>query len=251
MRYGAMFGATAAGLAAIGVAAATFAGWAFAIPFAWGSVSFALAALAYAGLGAGTLGKRADGALPLWSRVAHGPFLLTGLASMRLFHAGVPRTPWHEVGPGVLLGRRPTRADATAFAAEGFTAIVDLCAELPATRLYDPRVHAYLALPVLDHEGPTTPQLDAAIAWIERVRADPGAKVLVHCALGRGRSATVVAAWWIARGDPRVASASVADVDAVEAALRNVRPISLSDDQRAALGAWWAQRDQRTRRPSA
>lgn len=248
MRYAAVFGAMAAGCAVAGAAAVSAGGGWVAAPFAWGASSLGLAALAYAGLGPEILGKDAQGRLPLWSRVVNGPFLLLCLASMRLVHAGLPRAPWNEVAAGVVLGRRPTRRDGRAFAAEGFTAIVDLCAELPATRLLDPAQH-YLALPVLDHEAPTLPQLVRAVQWIEAERVRPGGRVLVHCALGRSRSATVIAAWWIATAG---AGVRAVDLARIEATLRELRPdVTLSPDQRAQLEAWCRYVDQLTFRPRA
>lgn len=247
MRYAATFGAMAAGCAvAAGAVVLAGGGW-LAAPLGWSAASLGLAALAYAGLGPGILGKDAQGRLPWWSRVVNGPFLLLCLASMRVVHAGRPRAPWNEVAPGLVLGRRPTRLDAPAFTAERFTAIVDLCAELPATRLRAPD-QAYLGLAVLDHEAPTVPQLAEAVRWIEAERARPGGRVLVHCALGRSRSATVIAAWAYATALPGERPA----LDGIEATLRAARPdVALSPDQRAQLDVWQRYVDQLTLRPRA
>lgn len=225
MRYAIAFGTV--GCAAVLLAAL--------VPFTaarvlagWVAVSFGAAALAYAGLGPRLLGKRATGDLPLWSLALNGPFLLTGLASMRFVRMGIGEAPWHEIAPGVLLGRRPSRLDRASFRSLGVTAVLDLCAELPATRTLTGTEH-YKLLPVLDYEAPTLAQLEEAVAFVEAHRAT--GKVLVHCALGHSRSATVVAAWRMAT-DPR-------EVDAVEADLRAARPgVLFTEPQREVLRAW-------------
>jgi protein-tyrosine phosphatase len=105
-------------------------------------------------------------------------------------------------------------------------AILDLCAELPATRARTGR-ERYRSLPVLDMAAPTPEQLADAISWIDTQRAR--GPVYVHCALGRSRSATVVAAWRMAHGLDT-------DPDQVEASLRDAREVvDLTAAQRAAL----------------
>ena len=224
MRYAWAFGAMALGCALM----AALLPWWLAVPCAWFAVSFALASAAYARVGPGFLGKRADGEIPLWSLFLNGPFLVLGLASMRMFHVHVPDAPWSEVAPGLILGRRPSRLDTERFRALGVTAILDLCAELPATRARTGR-EDYLSLPVLDYASPTPAQLDEAIRWIDAHR---DGKVYVHCALGRSRSATVVAAWRIASGDG-------GSVDALERLIRTSHPpVNLMPSQRLVLEDW-------------
>lgn len=203
-------------------------GWVARALLWWVAASFALAALAYAGLGPKLLGKRPDGALPVWSYAVHGPFLLLGLVSMRFVHLTDPEPPFHEVAPGLFLGRRPTRRDRTAFGSLGVASVLDLCAELPLSAVLG-RV-SYLTLPVLDAEPPDPAQLRSAVAWIDDQLGR--GKVLVHCALGHGRSSTVVAAWLLAHGAP-------GDALDVEARLRRIRPgVRFTPPQHAALEAF-------------
>ena len=205
-------------------------GWAARLPLFWVSSSFLLAAAAYAGLGPGLLGKRPDGTLPAWSYVVHGPFLLLGLVTMRAVHFATPEPPFHEVAPGVVLGRRPTRRDREQFRALGVSAVLDLTAELPASAALS-GAERYRTLPVLDAEPPSPAQLADAVRWIDAALAE-GRKVLVHCALGHGRSATVVAAWRLAHGAP-------GDALDVEATLRRTRPgVRFTPPQHLALEAW-------------
>ena len=196
---------------------------------AWVAVSFALAAAAYAGIGPRMLGKRDDGTLPWWSFLLHGPFLLLGLVSMRLVHLTHDEPPFHEVAPGLFLGRRPSRSDRDAFGRLGVGAVLDLCAELPISAALAGS-ERYLTLPVLDAEPPTAEQLDRAVRWIDE--SLPARKVLVHCALGHSRSATVVAAWKLAHGAP-------GDALQVESELRRTRAgVRFTPAQHLALEAW-------------
>ena len=92
----------------------------------------------------------------------------------------------------------------------------------------------YLTLPVLDAEAPTADQLDRAVAWLDGALAS--GPVLVHCALGHSRSATVVAAW-------QAGHEAQGDALALEADLRRVRPgVRLTPAQHVALDAWRADR---------
>jgi protein-tyrosine phosphatase len=182
------------------------------------------------------LGKRPNGELAPWSLVVNGPFLLFGLVSMRAWHLLAHGPPWHEVSPGVWIGRRPTRRDRAAWRELAPTAIVDLCAELPATRVRS-GAEAYLPLPVLDAQAPTDDQLERALTFIDAHR---DGRVFVHCALGHSRSATVIAAWLIAGGHPGPVEVVVAELAARRAG------IALTPPQAERLRAWSSRRGQRT-----
>jgi hypothetical protein len=229
MKYPLVFGSTA-GVAAV---FAWFLPWWLAVPCWWFAASPLLASAAYARFGAGVLGKREDGEIPLWSLLLNGPFLVLGLVSMRVFHFGGSEVPWSEVAPGVFLGRRPSSADSERFRALGITAILDLCAELPATRARTGR-ERYLSLPVLDYQAPTSAQIQQGVEWIEAHRG--AGRVFVHCALGRSRSAAIVAAWKLASAPPEA-------LGSVEGELRLLHPpVSLMPSQKAALEQWQRQR---------
>jgi protein-tyrosine phosphatase len=106
---------------------------------------------------------------------------------------------------------------------------LDLTAELPATSVLG-GTERYLTLPVLDAEPPTASQLARAIAFLDA--GEPQGRVLVHCALGHGRSATVVAAWLLAHG-------AAGDALDVEAGLRRTRAgVRFTPAQHLALEAW-------------
>jgi diacylglycerol kinase family enzyme len=58
--------------------------------------------------------------------------------------------------------------------------------------------YRYLNIPVLDHTSPTQDQLMQGINFIQQ-QVDEQKNVVVHCALGRGRSVLVVAAYLLAK----------------------------------------------------
>ena len=106
---------------------------------------------------------------------------------------------WHEIIPGLFLGRRALGGELPA----GVELIVDLTAEFPEPRIVRSTVD-YRCLPTLDA---FVPDLDRLRELVAEVAAFPG-RVYVHCALGHGRSALVVAAVLLARGvaaDPKTA----------------------------------------------
>ena len=104
----------------------------------------------------------------------------------------------------LVVGRRLTRAEARRAIDEGVVAVLDLTAEIPER----PELIGlpYLNLPVLDLTAPSPATLSRAAEFVAAHR--PHGRVLVHCALGYGRSACVAAACLLAAGEvPDVASA--------------------------------------------
>src|SRR5690606_661505 len=123
-----------------------------------------------------------------------------------------------QVADGVWLGRVPTANEAAPFAA-----VLDLSAELPL-RLPG---RIYRNLPLLDLVAPDADTCRQGAALIDQLRGQ--GPLLVCCALGYSRSATLVAAWLLHSG--RAASVE----EAIEL-IRGARPqIVLGEAQRRAL----------------
>ena len=134
------------------------------------------------------------------------------------------REPPHQaVHPGWLLGGWPHRADLF----DPWPAVIDLTCELPRRGPPD----RYLALPTWDATAPSADALDRGVAFALAERR-AGRPVLVHCAAGHGRSATLLAAALVAAGLHR-------DWREALAHLRRVRPgVRLSPSQKRALDRW-------------
>lgn len=191
----------------------------------WPGLSGLLLAAAYAAGAPGLAGKRPDGRLAAWSWLLLLPYHALSWTSLLLGRALGGEAPCHEVAPGVWLGGRLLGREVAAL--DGVRAVLDLTCELPEHPAL--RARGYRCLPVLDALPPPPPLLREAVAWLEARRVE--GPVYVHCALGHGRSATVVAAWLVATG-------RAPDAAAATTALRRVRPgVRLGAHQRVAIDA--------------
>ena len=185
---------------------------------AWG---FIYGAAAYLLDAPRLFGKRPDGRLAGLGAWIAGPFLgLTWLGWRLVVARG--GAPCHRITETLWLGRRPRDGELPPEVAR----IVDLVAELPRAPATEGR--AYLSVPTLDARPPPI----SAAAAVLSVASDP-TPTLIHCAMGRGRSATFLAAVLIARGEAE-------DAGAAEAMMKAIRPgVRLHRGQRALLAAWF------------
>lgn len=191
----------------------------------WPALSLLLVATNYAWLGAGGFQKREDGRMSMAARWLYAPYLAGAWLNSRLWTRRAPQP--RSVFGGLWLGRIPSRKER-----EGF-GVVDTCAELSLPGAAGPRDRV---VPMLDLIAPTAAQLARAVAAIDAV-TEPDRRVLVCCALGYSRSASVVAAWLLAQGHAR-------DVDAAIAMVSTAKPqVVLRESHRAALVAFAALRN--------
>jgi hypothetical protein len=135
--------------------------------------------------------KRSDGTLGITSRVLLLPLHFLNWLPLRVAIISEKGKPFHEVQTGLWLGRRLLNHEAEMFCESGQIAVLDLTSEFPKTPIFCRAT--YLCVPTLDHTSPTEKQVAEALEFIET--HIPNGRVYVHCALGHGRSATVVAAW--------------------------------------------------------
>ena len=202
-RHWRLVGAYAMGAALCATAAGL--DWRITHPFLWPAAALGLVAAAYAGLGTAIFLK-SSGRLSLASRLVLAPHLLGAYVSFRLYTHR--QAPYSEVAPGLLLGRKLSASEARHVVAEGVVAVVDLTAEFSETASL--RSLKYLNLQVLDLTVPSPSQLRVAADFMLQHRRL--GKVLVHCALGYGRSAAVVAAYLLASGEARTVAEAVTRV---------------------------------------
>ena len=141
-----------------------------------------------------------------------------------------------RIEPHLWLGGAPTyERDFDALLTLGITAVVDLRQE----RTHEPSFFAQhgIALrqyPVPETSAPGPAVLDDAVPWIT-ARLAEGRTVLIHCAKGRGRSATVLAAYLM--------ETEGMTFDQVDHLLTSKRPlVKFQDRHRDVLEAWIARR---------
>ncbi len=168
------------------------------------ALSLLLVAVAYFGAGPRLLFKRTSGRRVAWAWLVHWPYFALTAFSYRLSLLLSREAAYVGAAPNVYLGRRLTASEAKQ-ATEGWVTVLDLAAELPELRPMSD-VPNYRSLPVLDATAMPLPHLREAVEWVKQ-HATTG-PVYVHCALGHGRSALVVAAYLLAVGlapDPKAA----------------------------------------------
>lgn len=179
------------GLGAVGLVAFTW----LLLPLAsvamvllWPALALAIVALAYGTLSVAPFQKASDGTVTLAARILLWPTRLGARINAWAWTRRLPASV--VINDGVSLGRFPN-----AMEADGFVTVVDLAAELvrPADIRRD-----WVSIPMLDLVPPRPEEVEAAAMAVERARlAGP---VLVCCALGFQRSATVVAHWLVMTG---------------------------------------------------
>jgi rhodanese-related sulfurtransferase len=157
----------------------------------WPAFSLSMVACGYWSGDVAWLSKR-NGSIAFWM----WPYTLCAWINSRLWTRG--EEPWQHLGDGVWIGRAPGPG-------ASFATVIDLTAEMP--------VRARHHIPVLDLTVPGEDQVMEALQAIEGAERP----VLVCCALGYSRSATVAAAWLVAAGHADSAEEAIAIV-------RRVRP---------------------------
>lgn len=151
---------------------------------AWPALSLAMVAFNYAWSGAAGFQKQADGQLSMAARWLLAPYLVAAWLNSRAWTRHQPQPV--ALGEGLWLGRIPGRGER-----QNFAQVFDCCAELPRV---DARP-ADLQQPMLDLLPADSTQLrNAADALDKQLQQGP---VLLCCALGYSRSATVALAWRI------------------------------------------------------
>jgi len=143
--------------------------------------------------------KREDGSIPFYIRWIFVPFLLGSW----LYNEYARRTdkvpPLQKIEPHLFLACRMSGKHVSLLNENNIDAILDVTAEfdgLDWTAYQED--YRYLNVPVLDHTSPTPEQLVLAINWLNQQISEKK-NVVVHCALGRGRSVLVVAAYLLAK----------------------------------------------------
>ena len=166
---------------------ATVLGWPGSALLLWPALALAIMAGAYLG-GGPTWLRKFQGKQLLGTRLLLNPYRWGAALSAVYFNSG--KTPYRELRPGLLFGRRLTETEAKEVETE---AVLDLTAEYDEVPDFLRR--HYLNVPILDLTSPSLEQLREAV---EHIRSHPSC--YVHCSLGRGRTGAVAAAYLISEG---------------------------------------------------
>lgn len=182
--------------------------WALAVLMLWVAISLALVALAYYKNNGRIFRKRSDGTIPKAVRILFWPFMLGVYTYNRVIRSITSLPSIQRIEPGLFLAARLTPADVEALHEHEIDAVLDVTAEFESLNvsLVGEGIE-YLNVPVLDHAYPDFPTLLQAVRWIESQRKQ-NRSVVVHCALGRGRSVMIMVAYLLAR-DPEKSIAEV------------------------------------------
>ena len=169
--------------------------------FTWISLSLAIVSIAYLIDIPSIFRKNSDGKIVWWIRWAFIPFLL-GVRAYNAWerkHDDVP--PIQKISDHLYLSRRLLSSDLDYLKSQNIDCIVDVTAEFAGLESAMTDKHFdYLTTPVLDHKTPSLHKLRHALYWIDTQVAQ-SRSVVIHCALGRGRSVFVMAAYLLSR-DP-------------------------------------------------
>lgn len=166
---------------------------------AWLALSLILVSSAYWFNIASIFRKRRNGTIPWYIRWGFVPFLL----ACRYFNGRARKRdkvpPMQKIDNQLFLACRLFTTDIKDLRENNISAVLDVTAEFDALdwSLLDEDMD-YLNVPILDHSVPTPAQLNQAINWIHR-QVKAGKSVVIHCALGRGRSVLVLAAYLVCR----------------------------------------------------
>jgi diacylglycerol kinase (ATP) len=135
----------------------------------------------------------------------------------------------NPLADGIFVGQLPFPSERSKIEAAGIGAVLNLCWKYPpASKLNRASDLISAHVPILDACPPTDRQFREAVETVERWRSE-GRCVLIHCAQGHGRTATVSAAVMVRLG-------LAVDVAQALAMVQAARPLAKpSSEQKAAL----------------
>jgi protein-tyrosine phosphatase len=188
----------------------------------WPAGGFGYVAALYLLRRPGGWGKQADGTSGWAGRLLLWPVRVT-LGG--LWHLARRKGPaMQEIAPNIWLGRRPLASELP----EAVGLLLDLTSEFTPARGVVTTNRRLVTVPTLDYSPPDLAAASVALAELEHQLDAAGDRpaVLIHCAAGFGRSATVAAALLVRRG-------LAGDVEAAIELMRQARPgVKLTPTQR-------------------
>ncbi len=154
---------------------------------------------------------------------------------IRFTYERVMSQPWFSrITDQLWVGGAPTyKRDYDFILGEKITAVLNIRAEREDdTALYDRHGITHVQYRVPDVSVPDKDTITHAVAWIKQ-QVDDGRTVLVHCAKGRGRSATLLAAYLMREQGMTF--------DQANALMKSIRPLTkLESRHQRVLESWLA-----------
>ncbi|WP_392560909.1 phosphatase PAP2/dual specificity phosphatase family protein [Orbus sturtevantii] len=187
----------------------------------WLALALTITALNYYFVGARGFQKQENGRFTIIGRFLLLPYQLIMWGNSRLWTRCDDE--FNLVFNKVYLGRIPSRST---LKKHRFSTVVDLCAELPMPTYYE----NYILVPVLDMAAPS---LDECRKGVEAINTGLAhGDVLVCCALGYSRSATIILAWLLSN---RIAES----LDDAIQILKKARPNSVINAKQVIILNQW------------
>ncbi|SDH41960.1 Diacylglycerol kinase family enzyme [Vibrio xiamenensis] len=181
----------------------------------WTAIALGLVAFAYYKNNGMIFRKRQGGRIPHLVRVLFWPFMFGVQIYNRIVQVRSGDPVIQEIEPGLYLASRLTPMDVDVLNHNKIRAIFDATAEFDSFNLsLLGKDIEYLNIPVLDHSYPDFDSLMQSIRWIDSQRRN-GRNVVVHCALGRGRSVFVMAAYLLAESPHKSLDEVMAQIQSI------------------------------------
>lgn len=209
----------------------------FKVIFAWIGLSLSVVSVAYIFDLPWIFRKKTNGSIPLYIRWLFIPFLLGSQLynSWARKHDKVPAI--QKIDDNLFLACRLFPSDIDYLKKMGVSAILDVTAEFDGLDwTAENEALDYLNLPVLDHKSPNSQALIKAIHWLENHISSSRA-VVIHCALGRGRSVLVMAAYLLSQNKALTVEQALEKIQGIRstAGLNKIQLTALNSFHKAGL----------------
>ncbi len=171
----------------------------FQLFFVWCSLSFLAVSVAYVFNNPSIFRKRQTGTIPLYTRWMFIPFLFFTQLYNSFARNSDPVPALQKISDNLFLARRLFPSDIEEMKHNKITAVLDVTAEFNSLdiSLLGEDID-YLNLPILDHSVPSLAQVTKALHWLQTHQKADNA-IVIHCALGRGRSVFIMAAYLLSQ----------------------------------------------------
>lgn len=187
------------------------------IILAWIGLSLSLVSVAYIFDLPWIFRKKTNGSIPFYIRWLFVPFLL-GSQLYNFYARKYDKVPAiQKIDQQLFLACRLFPSDIPSLKKSGVSAILDVTAEFDGLDWTAENEHLdYFNLPVLDHKSPKAEALVKAIHWLENHISHTHG-VVIHCALGRGRSVLVMAAYLLSKNPSWSVEQALAKIQGIRA----------------------------------